>query len=86
MAHPGGAGEAGGSFAQLRDVFIFETSQPLQIEILPRALHGTGHDVLKDGNFVGVPKPVLIEAFLQARATVIDTNSTMTDDVRLSLC
>ena len=81
--------DAATSFAKLKDVFMLDISEPLQMEILPKALHGTGHDLLRDGNDIGVPKPLLLEAYLEARSVVIDIPSDtdkMVDEVSILMC
>lgn len=61
------------AFVKLCAVFeeLSTGSDILEFEVLPKALQGTGDDILRDGRCIGVPKPLLVQAFLTARDVVL---------------
>lgn len=57
------------AFQRLSEIFDYEESvSPLEVEILPKALSSSSsNEVLRDGHCIGIPKAMLVSAFVAAR-------------------
>lgn len=64
-----------GALVKLSEIFAYEGEAPLEIEILPKALSGSSNEVLRDGQCIGVPNSILVQAFLAARSSLFDRSA-----------
>lgn len=65
------------AFVKLCAVFeeLSAGADVLEFELLPKALQGSDDEILRDGRCIGIPKPLLVQAFVIARGVVFDHDS-----------
>ena len=67
-------------YGVLNEFFVAHQDEIVEVEVLPSALAPTEGLVLKDGINLGVPKKVLVQAYLTARTTLFAHQTNLSID------